>query len=192
LNLRFGRFNQLGVVSFSRNLGIDIAIDLKGYTRGSRAGIFALRAAPIQVNYLGYPGTMAADFIDYLIADETVIPLDSCQHYAEKIVYLPNSYQVNDDTRQISTQAFSRSDCGLPTTGFIFCCFNNTYKITPELFACWMRILNQVSDSVLWPFQDNQLAVENLRKIAVQQGVAMYQRYQAGQAPELIRVMDTR
>jgi predicted O-linked N-acetylglucosamine transferase (SPINDLY family) len=152
-------------------LAIDIAVDLKGYTQGGRPGIFALRAAPIQISYLGYPGTMAADFMDYLIADASLIPKSLRRHYAEKIVYLPNSYQVNDRLRSIAEKVFQRSDCGLPDAGFVFCCFNNNYKITPAVFVCWMRILQRVAGSVLWLFEDNPTAAENLTAAAVQQGV---------------------
>ncbi len=164
-------YSDIAVAELSRELAIDIAIDLKAYTQGGRPGIFALRAAPIQVSYLGYPGTMAAEFIDYLIADFTLIPDYQRRHYAEKIVYLPNSYQVNDRLRSIADRVFTRSECGLPGSGFVFCCFNNNFKITPAVFACWMRILNRVAGSVLWLFQDNPTAVENLSAAAVQQGI---------------------
>lgn len=159
------------VALLSREIGIDIAVDLKGYTQDSRPGIFACRAAPIQVNYLGFPGTMGANFMDYIIADQTLIPAESQPFYSEKIVYLPNSYQVNDAKRQISSRTFTREDLGLPVAGFIFACFNNNYKITPQTFAGWMRILIQVADSVLWLFEANADAVANLRKSAASQGV---------------------
>ena len=159
------------VAALSRSMGIDIAVDLKGFTQDARVGIFSYRAAPIQVNYLGYPGTMGADYMDYLIADKTLIPEQSQQHYTEKIVYLPNSYQVNDTKRQISDQVFTRKELGLPESGFVFCCFNNNYKITPDTFDGWMRILQQVSDSVLWLLEDNPTAADNLRREAQQRGV---------------------
>jgi predicted O-linked N-acetylglucosamine transferase (SPINDLY family) len=158
------------VALLSRSLGIDIAVDLKGFTRDSRVGIFASRAAPIQVNYLGYPGTMGAGFIDYLIADRTLIPEQSRRHYSEKIVYLPNSYQVNAK-RKISERVFSRKDLGLPPDGFVFCCFNGNYKITPRTFDGWMRILKKVNGSVLWLLGDNPTATGNLRKEAQNRGV---------------------
>ena len=138
------------VALLSRKMGIDIAIDLKGYTQDSRPGIFSYRAAPIQVNYLGYPGTMGSHYIDYLIADHTLIPTSSQQFYTEKIAYLPNSYQANDTKRKISLNAFSKFELDLPEKGFIFCCFNNSWKITPETFDSWARIINQVEGSVLW------------------------------------------
>jgi len=159
------------VALLSRELEIDIAVDLKGFTQDSRCGIFALRAAPIQVSYLGYPGTMGADYIDYLIADPTLIP-ESCRYgYTEKIAYLPDSYQVNDTKRTIAERVFTRKECGLPEKGFIFCCFNNNYKITPVTFDGWMRLLRQVEGSVLWLLEDNVTAADNLRKEAIKRGI---------------------
>ena len=158
-------------VVLARDLEIDIAVDLNGFTKNSRQGIFALRAAPIQVNYLGYPGTMGADYLDYLIADKTIIPKNSREYYTEKIVSLPNSYQVNDSKRIISGKLFTRKEAGLPESGFIFCCFNNNHKITPHTFDSWMRILGQVEKSVLWLFEDNPKAADNLRKEAIQRGI---------------------
>jgi len=155
----------------SRNMEIDIAVDLAGFTTFGRTDIFALRASPIQVSYLGYPGTMGADFIDYIIADPMLIPEDSKQHYREKIVYLPNSYQVNDAKRSISDKAFTRAELELPPTGFVFCCFNNSYKITPPVFDRWMRILKKVDGSVLWLSEHNGKAASNLRKEALARGV---------------------
>ncbi len=159
------------VAKLSRNMEVDIAVDLKGFTAHCRTGIFALGAAPIQVNYLGYPGTMGADYIDYLIADTTLIPESSTQHYNEKIAYLPYSYQVNDRERRIAGKVFTREELGLPTVGFVFCCFNNNYKITPATFDGWIRILKKVEGSVLWLFEDNPKAAENLRKEAVELGI---------------------
>lgn len=160
------------VALLSRNMEIDIAVDLKGFTQDQRVGIFSYRAAPIQVNYIGYPGTMGAEYIDYLIADCTLIPNASQQHYSEKIAYLPNSYQVNDRKRQIADKRFSREELGLPQTGFVFCCFNNNYKITPGTFDGWMRILKQAECSVLWLLEDNPTAASNLRKEAEARGVS--------------------
>ena len=160
------------VVELSRRLGIDIAVDLKGFTQDSRTGIFTLRAAPVQVSYLGYPGTLGSSCMDYLIADGTLIPEHSQTHYSEKIVYLPHSYQVNDAKRAIAEKTFTRKELELPDSGFVFCCFNNNYKITPETFSGWMRILKKVEGSVLWLFENNPVAAENLRKQAVIRGVA--------------------
>ena len=159
------------VAKMSRDLGIDIAVDLKGFTLHSRTGIFAERCAPIQVNYLGYPGTMAAPYIDYIVADKTLIPEDSQVYYTEKVVYLPHSYQVNDSKRKISDRIITRQEVGLPENGFVFCCFNNNYKILPTTFDGWMRILKQVSDSVLWLLDDNPTASNNLRREAKARGV---------------------
>ena len=174
----FDRFTDLGnrsdsdVASLARTLELDIAIDLKGFTQNSRPGIFALRAAPIQVNYLGYPGTMGADYMDYLIADATLVPARERVHYTEKIVYLPHSYQINDSKRCISERKISRAASGLPDTGFVFCCFNKSYKIVPATFDGWMRILRQVEGSVLWLFEDHPLATRNLQQEAQKRGVA--------------------
>jgi predicted O-linked N-acetylglucosamine transferase (SPINDLY family) len=151
-------------------MDIDIAIDLGGFTKGSRTGIFALRAAPIQINYLGYPGTMGADYIDYLVADNVLVPEVSRSHYTEKIIYLP-CFQVNDRKREISEKVFSRKELGLPESGFVFCCFNNSYKITPLTFDSWMRILKGVDSSVLWLSESSPAASENLRKAADARGV---------------------
>jgi len=159
------------VVLQSRNLNIDIAIDLKGYTSGGRDLIFARRCAPLQVNYLGYPGTLATDYHDYLIADRTVINEDSRAFFTEKIVYLPHSYQVNDSKRKISDRTQSRQEHGLPNSGFVFCCFNNTYKITPTVFDSWMRILDAIPESVLWLMSRNSTVSNNLRREAEVRGV---------------------
>ena len=155
----------------ARKMEIDIAIDLKGFTRNCRPKIFAEGCAPIQVSYLGYPGTMAANYMDYLIADSTLIPEEKKHHYLEKIVYMPNSYQVNVSNRSISKTSLSRHELGLPSKGFVFCCFNNTYKITPSTFIGWMRILKAVEGSVLWLFENNNNTTENLKKEAMKFGI---------------------
>ena len=159
------------VAQLSRELGIDIAVDLKGVTQDNRLGIFSYKAAPIQVSYLGYPGTLGADYIDYLIADKTLIPKESQEHYSEKIVYLPNSYQVNDRHRVIAPPQFTKQDLGLPRDSFVFCCFNNNFKITPDVFDSWVRILKAVDASVWWLLEDNQTAATNLRKEAALRGL---------------------
>jgi len=164
-------------------LAIDIAVDLTGFTQYSRTGIFSYRAAPIQVNYLGYPGTMGANYIDYIIADKTLIPYDSQQYYFEKVVYLPHSYQVNDRQRVISDMNFTRQELGLPENGFIFCCFNNNFKILPATFESWMRILKAVDRSILWLFQDNTWVVDNLKKEAEKQGIAAHRLVFAERMP---------
>jgi predicted O-linked N-acetylglucosamine transferase (SPINDLY family) len=159
------------IAELSRELAIDIAVDLKGFTQDERHRIFSYRAAPIQVNYLGYPGTTAGQCIDYIVADRTIIPPESRPQYSEKVVYLPNSYQVNDRQRKIADREFSRAELGLPSAGFVFCCFNNAYKITPDTFDGWMRILRQVDGSVLWLLEDNRTASNNLRREAEARGV---------------------
>ena len=159
------------VAMLARDSQIDIAVDLKGLTQFNRAGIFVRRAAPVQVNYLGYPGTMGAEYMDYLIADRTLVPEGSEHHYCEKIIFLPDSYQVNDRKRAISDKVFSREELGLPDSGFVFCCFNNCFKITPDTFDGWMRILRRVAGSVLWLFEPNPNAAENLRREAALRGV---------------------
>jgi protein O-GlcNAc transferase len=159
------------VVRLARELGIDIAVDLKGFTQGHRAGIFARRAAPIQVSYLGFPGTMGASYIDYLIADRTIVPIDSMHHYAEKIAYLPHSYQINDRSRIVATEPSTRKAVGLPEKATVLCCFHNSYKILPEVFDHWTNILKRVKGSVLWLLEDSDATVRNLRKEASARGV---------------------
>ena len=159
------------VAQMSRDLGIDIAVDLKGFTQDSRMGVFAEQCAPIQINYLGYPGTLAASYFDYIVSDRTLIPQESQQYYSEKIIYLPHSYQVNDSKRKISEIVFTRQELGLPEQGFVFCCFNNNYKILPETFEVWMRLLKTVDGSVLWLLEGNPTAAKNLRKEAEVRGV---------------------
>jgi predicted O-linked N-acetylglucosamine transferase (SPINDLY family) len=158
--------SDLEITRTSRRLNIDIAVDLGGHTKDSRPLVFAERAAPIQINYLGYPGTTGITNMDYLIADRILIPTTDKNAYSEQIIYLPYSYQANDSKRSASGEKFSREELSLPAEGFIFCCFNNNWKITPELFSCWMRILNAVKKSVLWLFEDNPTVVVNLRKEA--------------------------
>lgn len=152
--------------------GIDILVNLNGYFGKGRTDVFALRPAPIQVNYLGFPGTIGAPYIDYLIADRIVIPPGEVGDYAEKIVFLPHCYQVNDRQRVIAETQYSREMLGLPPAGFVFACFNNNYKITPQQFDTWMRILGQVEGSVLWLLEDNAIAAGNLRREAERRGIA--------------------
>ena len=154
-----------------RELEIDIAVDLKGFTENCRPGILARRPAPIQVNYLGYPGTMGAPYIDYIIADCVVIPVADRRFYSEKVVYLPGSYQANDDRRARPLTATGRPAEGLPEQGFVFCSFNSTYKLTPAIFDIWMRLLRQIDGSVLWLLEGNEVAAQNLRREAEERGV---------------------
>ena len=159
------------VAALSREMKIDIAIDLKGYTLESRPGIFAARAAEIQASYLGYPGTLALPCIDYLIADQIVIPESSRAYYTEKIVYLPDCYQINDSQRPIADNQPTRAKAGLPDNGFVFCCFNNSFKLTPDVFAVWMSLLKRIENSVLWLMADNSLVIKNLRARAEDLGI---------------------
>jgi len=158
------------IVSLAREMEIDIAVDLGGFTQDCRVNIFAMRAAPIQISYIGYLGTMGAKYIDYLVADPFLIPKDKRKYYSEKIAYLP-SYQVNDIQREVSEKVFTREEVGLPESVFVFCCFNNIYKITPATFDSWMRILSEVDDSVLLLLDANETATTNLKKEAVSRGV---------------------
>jgi predicted O-linked N-acetylglucosamine transferase (SPINDLY family) len=159
------------IANYCRLKEIDIAVDLKGYTQQSRFNIFVHRCAPIQISYLGYPGTSASSCIDYLIADRICISEKFLRFFSEKIIFLPNSYQVNDTKRLINISKGSRSTHGLPQNDFVFCCFNNTYKITPPLFKIWMEILKEVDKSVLWLLSDEDLVINNLKSQASGLGV---------------------
>ncbi|HTF15380.1 MAG TPA: tetratricopeptide repeat protein [Burkholderiales bacterium] len=154
-----------------RDLEVDIAVDLMGYTRYSRPGILARRPAPVQVGYLGYPGTLGADLIDYVLADKFVVPEEHHKFYSERIVTLPGCYQANDSRRKVAGRTPTRAEAGLPEKGFVFCCFNNSYKILPAMFDVWMRLLTQVPGGVLWILEDNGAAAENLRREARARGV---------------------
>lgn len=164
-------FNDEQIASLVRSLEADILVDLMGFTGTSRMRILSMRPAPIQVNYLGYAGTMGAPYIDYILADRSVIPEEKRTCYTEKVVYLPNSYMANDSRRKISGQPQQRSESGLPETGFVFCSFNNGYKITPEVFDVWMRLLRQIDGSVLWLSETNETATRNLRRQAESLGI---------------------
>lgn len=161
---------DLQIAELARSLKIDIAMDLGGHTQNSRVGIFAHRAAPVQISYIGYLGTMGADYYDYLLADEVIIPPESQKYYTEKITYLP-CYQVNDSQRKISARQFTRGELGLPEEGFVYCCFNNNYKILPATFDSWVRILQAVQGSVLFLYAENKWAQENLQREAHQRGL---------------------
>jgi protein O-GlcNAc transferase len=159
------------VTEFMRSLEIDIAVDLTGYTDGFRPQIFAERCAPIQVNYLGFPGTMGAPFMDYILADDFVIPPEARHHYSERVVYLPDCFQANDSERAISGRSFARAEVLLPQEAFVFCCFNNTYKINPSMFDVWMRLLDRIPGSVLWLLGHHDAVRDNLRRKAAARGV---------------------
>lgn len=183
------RFHEIGSLSdaavdaLAHQHEIDIAVDLKGYTQNGRLALFAQRLAPVQIAYLGYPGSSGAPFIDYMIADETVIPAAERAHYSEKLILLPGSYQPNDDARAIDSTPTSRAAFGLPEDAFVFCCFNQSYKITPREFAAWMRIMARVEDSVLWLLRSNEWAEINLRRAAAALGIAPERLIFADQAP---------
>lgn len=160
------------IAELIRKLEIDIVVDLLGFTGGNRTDIFAHRPAPIQVNYLAYPGTMGASYFDYIIADRTVIPEDHRAYFTEQIVWLPDTYHVNDNCRPTIERVPSRAECGLPDEAFVFCCFNNPHKITPEIFDIWMRVLRAVKGSVAWMYAPNVSLSANLRREAESRGVA--------------------
>jgi len=150
---------------------LDILIDLKGYTLGARTSLLARRLCPIQVSWLGYPGTMGAAFIDGLIADPFIVPPGHEQFYSERVLRLPHCYQPNDRKREVA-KPLTRAEYGLPPDAFVFCCFNQAYKITPEIFACWMRLLEHVPGSVLWLLEDNRWATANLARAAQAHSIA--------------------
>jgi protein O-GlcNAc transferase len=160
------------IAALMRRTEIDIAVDLMGFTKDNRLGVLARRAAPIQVNYLGYPGTTGAPYMDYILADATVIPEDHDAFYAERVVRIPGTYQINDNRRAIGQRTPTRGECGLPQNAFVFCCFNNPQKITPEIFAIWMRLLQATEGSVLWLITGIAKAAANLRLEAEKRGVA--------------------
>jgi SAM-dependent methyltransferase len=155
-----------------RDMEIDIAVDLGGYTSDTRTDIFAYRPAPVQVSYLGYPGTLGTDYMDYIIADRFVIPEDQHAFYSEQVAYLPDCYLPTDASIEISKHTPSRVECGLPETGFIFCSFNHDYKISPAMFDVWMRLLQQVPGSVLWLMSRSEVSQAHLRCEAEIRGVA--------------------
>ena len=159
------------VARLLRDMEIDIAVDMKGHTTEARFGILAHRPAPVQVAYLGYPGTSGAGFIDYVLADRFVLPESERDRWTERIVYLPDCYQVNDAGRAIAEQAPTRAAAGLPEHAFVFCCFNNSYKILPRMFDAWMRLLRELHGSVLWLLEDNAGARVNLEREARARGV---------------------
>jgi protein O-GlcNAc transferase len=162
--------SDLDVAQMLREMEIDIAVDLNGHTENCR-NILAYRPAPIQVNYLGFPGTMGAPFIDYIIGDTYVIPPDRQPHYSEKVVYLPDTYQVNDSKRVVAARTLSRAEARLPQQSFVFCCFNNSNKITPQIFDVWMRLLHGVRNGVLWLIGSGTSVERNLRREAQDRGI---------------------
>ncbi|QWD64177.1 tetratricopeptide repeat protein [Polynucleobacter sp. MWH-UH2A] len=170
------------VAKISREMGVNIAIDLAGYTQNSRTGIFAFRAAPVQISYLGYLGTMGADYIDYLIADRVLVNSCDEKYYSEKIIYLP-SYQVNNRHRTISDRVFTKADLGIKNEDFVFCCFNNNFKFSPDMFTSWLSILNAVEKSMLLLYADSEAAKNNLRKFSRDFGISEERIIFAGRLP---------
>jgi predicted O-linked N-acetylglucosamine transferase (SPINDLY family) len=170
--LSIARLSDAAAAQAIRARGIDILVNLNGYFGSVRQGVFALRPSPVQVNFLGFPGTLGAPYMDYIVADPVVLPPASARWYDEAVVRLPDSYQPTDATRAIAPGQVGRADCGLPERGVVFCCFNNNYKILPEIFAVWMRLLRAVPGSVLWLIEDNPHVAANLRREAVLRGVA--------------------
>jgi len=157
------KVSDLDVIDLVKRLKIDIAIDLSGYTGNNTRSIFTNRIAPIQISYLGYPGTSGNKNVDYIISDETIIPKSNFKFFSEKVLYLPNCYQANMRQKEVSEKNYSREEFGLPKYGFIYCCFNNNYKITPNIFSSWIKILKGVKNSVLWILNMNDIAMNNLR-----------------------------
>jgi len=173
----FDRFHDVAgqasatIASLVRTREIDVLVDLNGFTAGYRPDIFARRPAPVQVNYLGFPSTMGAPYIDYIVADPVLIPPSHFDGYTEKVVHLPDTFQVNDTTKAIAAQVPPRSALGLPEDGFVFCCFNNSYKLTPDVFDIWMRLLARVPGSVLWLRQDSEAIKRSLIGEAGKRGI---------------------
>ncbi len=180
------------IAELARDMEIDIAVDLGGYTQNSRTGIFAMRPAPVVVNYLGYSSTMGADYVDYMIADPVVIPEAARACYTEKIAALPHCYLPSDSTRGIAKRVFSRTELGLPESGFVFCSFNNSYKINPAMFDIWMRLLQRVDGSVLWLSRFGETAMRNLKDEAAMRGIdparIVFSRFMQSQEEHLARI----
>ncbi len=179
-----GRSDQ-DIANLIRQLEVDIVVDLMGFTIHNRLGVLARRPAPIQVNYLGYSGTMGTEDLDYILADPTVVPEEQCAFYSEQVVWLPDCYLINDDRRTISARVPTRRECGLPDDGFVFCCFNNSYKLGPETFQVWMRLLTGIPASVLWLSEANASAQANLRRAAERCGVSADRLIFAPRLPEV-------
>ena len=166
------RFDDLQVATVIKQKQIDILVNLNGYFGKHRTRVFSYKPSPIQVSYLGFSATMGTDYIDYIIADRYIIPPEYKTFYTESVVYLPDTFQVNDTKRQIAVRTPTRAELKLPDTGFVFCCFNNNFKITPEIFDVWMRLLNKVDDSVLWLLESNPAVSRNLREAAKCRNIA--------------------
>lgn len=183
-----GNLTDFDIAKLAKAKEIDIAVDLKGYTRGARPGIFTYMPAPVQVSYLGYPGTLGAPYIQYLIADKVLIPTEARPHYSEKVAYMPDSYQVNAKRKVLPENTNTRADFGIPKQAFVFCCFNNNYKITPDVFDIWLRLLQEIKHSVLWLFEANPSATVNLKSRAQAQGIAPERLIFAKKAPQEVHL----
>jgi predicted O-linked N-acetylglucosamine transferase (SPINDLY family) len=182
--------SELDIARLARDLMIDIAIDLGGYTQDSRPAIFGHRAAPIQINYLGYPGTTGAGYLDYFIGDRATISNDDLEHFSEKIIFMPNSFQVNPSQRLMGLRDSTRAAHGLPESAFVFCCFNNNWKVTPDIFKLWARILNGAEGSVLWVQNPGKIPLENLSKAFESAGIGASRVIFAAKLPNLSDHLD--
>jgi predicted O-linked N-acetylglucosamine transferase (SPINDLY family) len=169
--IEINNLSDFEVFSLIRKKKIDILISLNGFNNSSRQSVFAKRVAPIQINYLGFPGTLGSKYFDYIIADKVIIPESSKNNYSEKVLYLPNCYQPSDTKRSIPDLNFNREQFNLPKNSFVFACFNNHYKINPNIFNSWMKILKNVEGSVLWLIETSEVACNNLKKQATKNGV---------------------
>lgn len=171
---KFVEVREMGseqIAQTMRDMEIDIAVDLGGYTSDTRTDIFSFKPVPVQVNYLGYPGTMGTEYMDYILADRHIIPPEYQQYYSEKVVYMPDTYMPTDSSVTISERTPTRSECGLPESGIVFCSFSHDFKIAPPMFDVWMRLLIQVPGSVLWLMSRGETSQKNLRKEAESRGV---------------------
>jgi len=166
------RLDDFQTAAIIKQKQIDILVNLNGYFGEHRTGVFSYKPSPVQVNYLGFSATMGADYIDYIIGDKYIIPPENRAFYTESVVYLPDTFQVNDTKRPVPVRTPTRAELELPDTGFIFCCFNNNFKITPEIFEVWMRLLNKVDGSVLWLLESNPAVSRNLRAEAKHRNIA--------------------
>ena len=184
---RFFELRNVSHVQAARTIyqsGVDILVDLKGYTQNNRMEIMALRPAPVQVTYLGFPGTTGGDFMDYILTDAIVTPPDHAPFYSEQPAYLPHTYQVNDFQQKIADVPFTRHQLGLPQEGFVFCSFNNNFKVEPTVFDVWMTLLKKVPNSVLWLFKSNDAAMRNLREAAQVRGIDAHRLVFAEKMPK--------
>ncbi|MEE4358187.1 MAG: tetratricopeptide repeat protein, partial [Desulfococcaceae bacterium] len=172
---KFTDISSLGHIEAAKQIyadKVDILLDLKGHTKNNRIGICALRPAPVQITYLGFPGTSGADFLDYMITDRIVSPPEHRAHFSESFIYMPDCYQVNDNRQPVSGKKYRRADFGLPEKGFVFCSFNQNFKIEPLMFGVWTEILQEVPDSVLWLVWENESAEKNLKREAEKRGIS--------------------